>query len=55
MGERVWSVPPPNPTVDAWVSAELNSTGQVEASSWSGYRVTIDASSGVEIRRSFTK
>lgn len=53
-GTAVWKALPPEGESDAWVSVSI--AGHcVRASSWSGWQLTYDLSSGVEIERLFTK
>jgi hypothetical protein len=53
-GSEVWRVMPPRAPDDRWTEARLDGD-RVSAFSWSCYRVTLDASTGAEIDRVFTK
>jgi hypothetical protein len=51
---EAWRVMPPNGTGDRWTEAHSDGN-RVSAFSWSCYRVTLDAASGTELDRVFTK
>jgi hypothetical protein len=53
-GSEVWRVMPPRGSGDRWTEARLDGD-RVSAFSWSCYRVTLDAATGTEIDRVFTK
>jgi hypothetical protein len=53
-GSEVWRVMPPRGPGDRWTEAHLDGD-RVSAFSWSGYRVTLDAATGTELDRVFTK
>lgn len=52
-GEIVWVVSPPD-NQDSWVSVEVDG-GQVTAQSWSCWRLLLNAETGHELERVFTK
>jgi hypothetical protein len=53
-GSESWRVMPPNGAGDRWTEARLDGN-RVIAFSWSCYRVTLDAATGTELDRVFTK
>ena len=53
-GARVWSASTDFESNDAWVAARLDD-GFVIAHSWSGYHVTLDATTGAQVARTLTK
>jgi hypothetical protein len=53
-GSEVWRVTPPHGAGDRWTEAHLDGD-RVSAFSWSCYRVTLDAATGTELDRVFTK
>ena len=53
-GSEVWRVMPPRGPGDYWTEAQLDGRC-VSAFSWSCYRVTLDAATGTELDRVFTK
>ena len=53
-GARVWSASTDFESNDAWVAARLDD-GFVIAHSWSGYHVTLDATTGAQAARTLTK
>jgi hypothetical protein len=53
-GSEVWRVTPPDGVKDRWTEARLDGE-HVTAFSWSCYRVTLDARTGAELSRLFTK
>ena len=53
-GSDVWRVMPPDGATDRWTEARLDGE-QVSAFSWSCYRVVLDAATGAELSRVFTK
>jgi hypothetical protein len=53
-GSEVWRVMPPQGSHDRW--SEVHVDGEhIVAFSWSCYRVTLDAATGGELGRTFTK
>jgi hypothetical protein len=53
-GTEVWRVMPPRGVGDRWTEARFDGD-RVSAFSWSCYRVTLDAETGTELDRVFTK
>jgi hypothetical protein len=53
-GSARWQALPPDGDGDAWVAVGLEG-GTVVASSWSGWRVHYDLTTGTETARHFTK
>ncbi|GJM38013.1 MAG: hypothetical protein DHS20C19_13800 [Acidimicrobiales bacterium] len=55
-GERAWLARlPTSSTGDCYLSAALSSDGDLEATSFSGYRVVIDPRTGGIVESTFTK
>ena len=52
-GKELWRASPPDPQ-DSWVDVE-ESEGRVIATSWSCWRITLEADTGRETSRVFTK
>lgn len=53
-GSVRWAAHPPEGGEDVFVSVELR-PDEVTVTSWSGWRVVLDAVTGAESRRDFTK
>jgi hypothetical protein len=53
-GSEIWRLGAPDGAHDFWTEASV-AGDEIDAFSWSGYRVRFDVSTGRELERTFTK